>query len=63
MASLPHVAHPGEAFVYVYNTDILGALVEETSGQTLGVFLDEKIFPPLGMKDTYFLSRETRLSN
>jgi len=54
MASLPHAAHPGEAFVYGYNTDILGALVEEISGQTLGAFLDENIFSPLGMKDTYF---------
>ena len=54
MASLPHTAHPGEAFVYGYNTDILGALVEEISGQTLGAFLDENIFSPLGMKDTYF---------
>ena len=63
MASLPHAAHPGEAFVYGYNTDILGALVEEISGQALGAFLDENIFSPLGTKDTYFLSRETRLSN
>ena len=54
MASLPHAAHPGEAFVYGYNTDILGALVEEISGQTLGAFLDANIFSPLGMKDTYF---------
>ena len=54
MASLPHAAHPGEAFIYGYNTDILGALVEEISGQTLGAFLDANIFSPLGMKDTYF---------
>ena len=38
IAFLPHAAYPGEAFVYGYNTDILGALVEEISGQALGAF-------------------------
>lgn len=54
MASLPMEAQPGEEFVYGYNTDILGAVVEIVSGQTLDVFLRERIFNPLGMNDTYF---------
>ena len=54
MASLPQVAHPGEAFVYGFSTDILGALIEHISGQTLQVFLSNNIFQPLQMYDTYF---------
>ncbi|HEX8300794.1 serine hydrolase domain-containing protein [Sphingomonas sp.] len=54
MASLPMAAQPGEKYVYGYNTDILGVLVEKLSGQTLAAFLDERLFRPLGMKDTFF---------
>ena len=54
MAKLPMDAHPGEAFVYGYNTDILGALIEVISGKSLDVFLKERIFDPLGMVDTHF---------
>lgn len=54
MAGLPNEAHPGEKFVYGYNTDILGAVIEVVSGQTLETFLQEKILTPLGMKNTHF---------
>ncbi|MBC2839330.1 serine hydrolase [Robiginitalea sp. SC105] len=54
MAALPNSAHPGEQFVYGYNTDILGAVIEVVSGQPLDVFLKERIFGPLGMEDTFF---------
>ena len=54
MASLPHAAQPGTAWVYDYGTDILGALVEVASGQPLDAFLHDNIFEPLGMDDTYF---------
>lgn len=54
MASLPFSAHPGERFVYGYNTDILGAVVERVSGKSLDVFLREAILDPLGMDDTHF---------
>ena len=54
MASLPAESHPGERFVYGYNTDILGAVIEVVSGQTLDVFLRKRIFEPLGMTDTHF---------
>jgi CubicO group peptidase (beta-lactamase class C family) len=59
MASLPMAAQPGEKFVYGYNTDILGVIVEKLSGQSLQAFLDERLIGPLGMKDTFFyLPRE-----
>ena len=54
IAEMPMDAQPGERFVYGYNTDILGALVEVASGQTLGAFLESEIFAPLGMADTSF---------
>lgn len=37
LATLPFVAQPGDAFVYGYNTDILGCVVERASGMPLGV--------------------------
>ncbi len=54
MAALPASEHPGRRWIYGYNTDILGALVEVVSDMPLDRFLDEKIFAPLGMNDTQF---------
>ena len=54
MAALPFQAQPGTRFVYGYNTDILGAIVEAVSGMTLEGFLNERILEPLGMHDTHF---------
>jgi CubicO group peptidase (beta-lactamase class C family) len=54
LAKLPLFNHPGEAFLYGLNTDVLGYLVEVISGMPLDRFLKEKLFDPLGMKDSYF---------
>jgi len=54
MAALPMDAQPGEKFVYGYNTDILGVVIERASGKPLDVFMSEKVFKPLGMNDTHF---------
>jgi CubicO group peptidase (beta-lactamase class C family) len=54
MAALPFQAQPGEAFVYGYNTDILGAVIEVVSGQALDEFVRERILEPLDMRDTHF---------
>ena len=54
LATLPFVAQPGEAFVYGYNTDILGCVVERASGLALDEFIRTRITEPLGMKDTFF---------
>lgn len=54
LATLPFVSQPGEAFVYGYNTDILGCVVEKVSGKALDAFIAERITGPLGMVDTYF---------
>ena len=54
LGTLPFVAQPGEAFVYGYNTDILGCVIERVSGMPLDRFFEARIFRPLGMTDTYF---------
>jgi CubicO group peptidase (beta-lactamase class C family) len=54
LGTLPFVAQPGEAWVYGYNTDILGCVVERASGTTLDTFVRSRITGPLGMKDTQF---------
>jgi CubicO group peptidase (beta-lactamase class C family) len=54
LGSLPFAAQPGEAWVYGYNTDILGCVVERASGLPLDKYIETKITRPLGMKDTRF---------
>ena len=54
LGTLPFVAQPGEEFVYGYNTDILGCVVEKASGMPLDEFMRTRITGPLGMKDTRF---------
>ena len=54
LGTLPFVAQPGEAWVYGYNTDILGCIVEKASGSPLDAFVKTRITGPLGMKDTQF---------
>ncbi len=51
---LPLLAQPGERWMYHVSGDVLGALVARVSGQSLGQFMRERIFDPLGMKDTSF---------
>ena len=61
LGSMPFVAQPGEAWVYGYNTDILGCVVERASGVPLDEFVRTRITGPLGMKDTrFFLPAEQR---
>lgn len=60
MAALPNDAQPGEKFVYGYNTDILGAVIEVVSGEPLDKFLEKRILDPLGMDDTHFYLPEEK---
>jgi CubicO group peptidase (beta-lactamase class C family) len=54
LGSLPWMAQPGEQWLYQVSIDVLGVLVARVSGQSLGTFMRERIFDPLGMKDTAF---------
>ena len=61
LAALPLDAQPGEAWVYGYNTDILGAMIEKISGRTLGEFLRARLLGPLGLDDTHFFLPEAKV--
>ena len=54
LGTLPFVAQPGEAYVYGYNTDILGCIAEKASGMPLDDLIRTRVTGPLGMKDTRF---------
>lgn len=54
LGKLPLAFQPGDKFQYGLNSDLLGCLIEVISGETLEDFFRERIFEPLGMKDTYF---------
>lgn len=62
LAKLPMEAHPGEKFVYGYNTDILGAVIEKVSGKSLEEFITLRILTPLGMKDTHFYLPQNKVN-
>ncbi len=54
VSKLPLLYQPGEGWVYSISVDIQGYLVEKLSGKPFPEFLRERIFEPLGMKDTAF---------
>jgi CubicO group peptidase (beta-lactamase class C family) len=64
--SLPLVHQPGERWLYDSGSDILGVLISRATGTSLEEFLQERIFAPLGMKDTSFsvpVSKLNRLAS
>lgn len=54
MAALPFDAHPGQAWIYGFASDVLGVVVERASGQDLDTFLQSRLLRPLKMADTHF---------
>ncbi|MFC1636439.1 serine hydrolase domain-containing protein [Planctomycetota bacterium] len=65
LARIPLLHNPGEAWTYGLSVDVLGRVIEVSSGKTLEEFFEQRIFKPLGMKDThFFIPREkmTRLA-
>jgi CubicO group peptidase (beta-lactamase class C family) len=54
LATLPLRFEPGTRYHYSVATDVLGALIERLSGQTLEHFFQTRIFDPLEMHDTFF---------
>ena len=54
LATLPFESQPGDRWVYGYNTDVLGNVLERVSGQTLAAFLGQRLITPLKMVDTSF---------
>jgi len=62
VATKPLLYQPGEKWVYSVSVDIQGYLVQKLSGKTFPDFLRDRLFTPLGMKDTGFLVPEAKLS-
>jgi CubicO group peptidase (beta-lactamase class C family) len=54
LGSLPLAHQPGERWLYHTSGEILGVLIARATGTSLGAFLRERIFEPLGMTDTGF---------
>ena len=53
-AARPLAFQPGERWQYGSSTDFVAALVEKISGKTVDQFLRERIFEPIGIRDTYY---------
>ncbi|MFQ6197166.1 serine hydrolase domain-containing protein [Streptomyces sp. NPDC000405] len=54
LGTLPLMYQPGERWLYNVGDDVLGVLVARVTGQSFEAFLRERVFTPLGMKDTGF---------
>jgi CubicO group peptidase (beta-lactamase class C family) len=61
LGSLPLAYQPGERFHYGHSTDVLGFLIGRVEGKPFRRVLQERIFAPLGMRDTdFWLPNEKR---
>ncbi len=61
IGSLPLVQQPGDVWLYHTGMDIAGVLIARAAGKSLGEFMKERLFEPLGMKDTDFYVPEDKL--
>jgi CubicO group peptidase (beta-lactamase class C family) len=61
LGNLPLAHQPGERWMYHMGSEILGVMIARVTGKSLGSFLHERIFEPLGMIDTGFYVPETKL--
>jgi CubicO group peptidase (beta-lactamase class C family) len=57
----PLLFEPGADWTYGTSTDWVGRIVESVSGQDLDAYFRERIFEPLGMRDSYFNIPEAAL--
>ena len=63
LAATPFKYHPGETFAYNNGgIDVGGAVVQVASGMPYERFLEERIFKPLGMRDTTFTPNAEQIS-
>lgn len=61
LGRLPLEFSPGTAWNYSVSTDVLGAVIQRVSGETLDAYLRDHIFAPLGMDDTGFTVPDDKL--
>jgi len=62
VAGIPLLFQPGERWSYSIAVDLQGYIIEKLSGETLGQFLENHIFRPLKMNDTFFMVPADRVS-
>ena len=62
IATVPLEADPGEKWRYGASTDVVARLVEVISRQPIDEFLEERIFRPLGMEDTFYFVPQAKAS-
>lgn len=62
LAKLPLMHEPGTQFTYGLNSDVLGYLIEVISGKPFDQYLEEQIFEPLDMHDTYFFLPDDKVN-
>lgn len=61
LAKLPLSYQPGTRFIYQVGYPIVGVVLETVTGKPLEEFYQERIFKPLGMKDTSFYLAKNKL--
>jgi len=61
LAKLPLSCHPGYKYNYSFSYDVLGRVIEVISGKSLEKCLYERVFRPLGMKDTVWSVPQSKL--
>lgn len=61
LGSLPLAYQPGETWLYHTGLDVLGVMIARATGQSLGAFLKERLFDPLGMADTAFHASKAKI--
>lgn len=62
LGSLPRAHQPGRGWLYNHGSDLAGILISRVTGEPLGHFMEERIFAPLGMRDTAFFVPDEKLS-
>lgn len=62
LSTVPLLHEPGTVWEYSFSVDVLGVVVETLSESTLGQYLGEKLFKPLGMTDTGFVVPADKVS-
>ncbi len=60
LGKLPIHHNPGERWTYSEGLDVLGYFIEIVSGMPFDEFLNERLFDPLGMDNTYFYLPEAK---
>ena len=62
LGNLPLMHQPGDAWMYNTGSCVLGVLIARAAGQPFETFLRERIFEPLGMRDTSFSVRADEMN-